>query len=296
MNRLCNFFSGSSAFGRLYPPGASVELVASGFRFTEGPVWIAEENCLLFSDIPADRILKWGPSGRVEVFRQPSGNSNGLTRDREGRLVACEQGNRRVGRTEMDGTITVLADKYQDGKLNSPNDVVVKSDGGIYFTDPPYGIRQDQRELPIQGVYYIPPGGNEVTLVAEDFEMPNGLAFSPDERKLYIDDSSPKRHHIRAFDIEADGGLCNGRIFQGMRSRKSGDPDGMKVDVSGNIYCAGAGGVWVFDPQGRHLGTIDTPETPSNCAWGDEDRQSLYITARTSVYKARMKVPGIGLR
>ena len=292
---ISNYFNGgSSAFKGLFPLGATVEPAASGFRFTEGPVWIQEEKCLLFSDIPANKIMKLRADGGVEIFRHPSGNSNGLTRDREGRLIACEQGNRQVGRMEKDGTISVLSDKYQGRKLNSPNDIVVKSDGGIYFTDPPYGVEQDQRELTVQGVYFIPPESNELILVAEDFEMPNGLAFSPDEKKLYVDDSSPKRHHIRVFDVEAAGSLSNGRIFQTMKSRKSGDPDGMKVDSDGNIYCTGAGGVWVFDPEGRHLGTIETPETPSNCAWGDEDWQSLYITARTSVYKVRVKIPGSG--
>lgn len=295
MNRLSALFSGgSSAFRRLFQAGAYVERVASGFRFTEGPLWMAEEKCLLFSDIPADRILKLSSDGRIGVFRHPSGNSNGLTRDRKGRLVACEQGNRRVGRAEADGTTTVLADRYRSGRLNSPNDVVVRSDGGIYFTDPPYGVPPEDRDLPIQGVYFIPPGGDEAILVADDFELPNGLAFSPDEKRLYIDDSSALRHHIRVFDVEADGTLRNGRIFQDMRSRKPGDPDGMKVDEAGNVYCAGAGGVWVFGPDGCRLGIIETPETPSNCAWGDEDRRSLYITARTSVYRARMQVPGIG--
>jgi gluconolactonase len=280
---------------RLAPSVNPVERVASGFRFTEGPVWIAEEECLLFSDIPASQILKLKKDGQVVVFRAPSGNANGLTCDREGRLIVCEQGNRRVTRTERDGSLSVVADRYQGKRLNSPNDLVVKSDGGIYFTDPHYGIEPCQREQPVQGVYFLPPDGSELRLVAGDFEMPNGLAFSPDERTLYIDDSAPERRHVRVFRVEEDGSLSNGRLFHDMNSRKPGDPDGMKVDVCGNIYCAGAGGVWIFSPQGGLLGTIKTPETPSNCAWGDGDLQSLYITARTSVYRVRVNIPGMKL-
>lgn len=280
-------------FNAICSPGSRVELVATGFEFTEGPVWFEEDQSLLFSDIPASRILKLNRNGHVEVFRHPSGNSNGLTRDRKGRLVACEHSTRRVTRTEPGGGITVLADRYREKRFNSPNDVVIKSDGGIYFTDPPYGVEKDRRELAFQGVYYLPPDGSGPVLVAEDFEMPNGLAFSPDEEKLYIDDST--RRHIRVFDVEPDGGLSNGRIFKSMNSRKKGLPDGMKVDRLGNLYCAGAGGIWVFDPEGRHLGTIDIPEIPTNCAWGgNEDRQSLYVTAGGSVYCVRLNIPGCG--
>jgi gluconolactonase len=280
---------------RLVPAVNPVERVASGFSFTEGPVWMAEEECLLFSDIPASQILKLKKDGRVVVFRAPSGNANGLTRDREGRLIVCEHGNRRVTRLERDGSISVVADRFQGKRLNSPNDVVVKSDGGIYFTDPHYGIEPWQREQPVQGVYFLPPDGSELRLVAGDFEMPNGLAFSPDERTLYIDDSALERRHVRVFKVEADGSLTNGRLFHDMNSRKPGNPDGMKVDSCGNIYCSGAGGVWIFSPQGGLLGTIKTPEIPSNCAWGDKDLQSLYITARTSVYRVRVNIPGMGL-
>src|SRR5581483_2605006 len=282
----------SEAFNIFFPEDATIECVATGFRFTEGPIWFAEEKHLLFSDIPANQILKLTSDRRVEIFRQPSGNSNGLTRDKERRLIACEHSNRRITRTEKDGSITVLADKFQCKRLNSPNDVVVKSDGAIYFTDPPYGIKPDQQEQPIQGVYRLSPDGRELIVVATDFERPNGLAFSPDEKKLYIDDSSHRRH-IRVFDVQADGSLSNGRIFHDMNVREAGSPDGMKVDIYGNIYCTGAGGVWVFDPEGNHLGIIVTPEKPSNCAWGGEDWKSLYITACTSVYKIQVNIPGI---
>jgi gluconolactonase len=279
-------------FMNLFPRDAAVERIAMGFQFTEGPVWFAEERCLLFSDIPANQILKWGFDGRVTIFRQPSGNSNGLTRDQEGRLIACEHGNRRVTRTEEDGSITVPASQFQGKKLNSPNDVAVKSDGAIYFTDPPYGIALAQQEQSIQGVYRLSPDGSELAVVAADFDKPNGLAFSPDEKKLYIDDSSERRH-IRVFNVQADGFLSDGRIFHSMNSDKPGSPDGMTVDVNGHIFCTGPGGVWVFDADGSHLGTIVTPEVPSNCTWGDEDRCGLYITACTSVYKIRVNIPGV---
>ncbi|MEP0753541.1 SMP-30/gluconolactonase/LRE family protein [Trichocoleus sp. Lan] len=279
------------AFKSFFPKNATVERVATGFQFTEGPIWLAEEKYLLFSDIPANKIFKLTSNSEVKVFREPSHNSNGLTRDKQGRLIACEHGTRRVTRTEKDGSITVLADKFQGNKLNSPNDIVVKSDGSIYFTDPPYGIKPEQQEQPIQGVYRLSSDGKEIIVVADDFDKPNGLAFSPDEKKLYIDDS--ERRHIRVFDVQADGKLANSRIFYNINGKKPGLPDGMKVDVQGHIYCTGAGGVWVFDPEGNHLGTIVTPEVPANCAWGDDDLQSLYITAGTSVYKIRVNVPGI---
>jgi gluconolactonase len=227
----------------------------------------------------------------VEIFREPSGNSNGLTRDRKGRLIACEHGNRRVTRTEKNGSIKTLADKFQGKKLNSPNDVVTKSDGAIYFSDPSYGIKLDEQEQPVQGVYHLSPDGKELSLVADDLARPNGLAFSPDEKKLYIDDS--ERRHIRVFNVQDDGSLSGGAVFYDMNVSTPGAPDGMKVDVEGHVYCTGAGGVWVFDAQGKHLGTIVTPEKPSNCAWGDDDWQSLYITAVTSVYKIRVNTPGI---
>ncbi|MDH4233301.1 MAG: SMP-30/gluconolactonase/LRE family protein [Nitrospirota bacterium] len=281
------------SFYDLISENAAIEQIATGFQFTEGPVWFAEEKVLLFSDIPANKVLKLTPDGRVTVFRQPSGNSNGLARDKQGRLIACEHGNRRVTRTETDGAVSILADKYGERRLNSPNDVVVKTDGTIYFTDPPYGIHSAQQEQPVQGVYRLSPDQGELTLVADDFTAPNGLAFSPDENRLYIDDS--ERRHIRVFDIQSDGSLSNGRIFHDMNVAKPGSPDGMKVDIWGNVYCTGPGGVWVLDQEGTHLGTIIMPEQPSNCAWGDDDLQSLYITARTSVYKIRTNIPGIYL-
>jgi gluconolactonase len=279
----------SGSFASLFPKDASLERVATGFRFTEGLVWLAEETCLLFSDVPGNQILKLKPNGEVVTFRQPSGNANGLAQDREGRLIACEPSNRRVTRTEKDGSTTLLVDQFQGKKLNGPNDVVVQLDGALYFTDPSYGIKPDQQEQPIQGVYRLSPDGKQLTIVASDFEKPNGLAFSPDEKKLYVGDS--QRRHIRVFDVREDGTLSKSRIFCDMSTRARGSPNGMKVDACGHIYCAGPRGVWIFDAEGNYLGTIVTPETAANCAWGDDDRRSLYITAVNSIYKIRSIIP-----
>ncbi len=283
----------SKSFLNFFPRDVHLIRVATGFRFAEGPVWCAGERRLIFSDIHANRILRWSSDSNVSVFREPSNNANGLTRDREGRLIACEHGARRVTRTERDGSITVLADRFDGNRLNSPNDIVVKSDGSIYFTDPPYGIQPHEQELPFQGVYRIEPDSNTLTLLARDFVHPNGLAFSPDERRLYIADSSLQRRHVRVFDVETNGGLVPCGIFHDMNVSWEGVPDGMKVDTNGHVYCTGPGGVWVFDPQGVHLGTILTPEEPGNCAWGEDDMKSLFITARTSLYRIRVAIPGI---
>jgi gluconolactonase len=279
----------SPQFKKLFPKNVKLEKVATGFQFTEGPIWIAQEKCLLFSDIPANRIYRL-KNNQVTIFKEPSHNSNGLTRDLQGRLIACEHGERRVTRLETDGSLTILASMFQGKKLNSPNDVVVKSDGYIYFTDPPYGIRPEQQEQALQGVYRLSPDGQEIILLVADFIKPNGLAFSPDESKLYVDDSEAK--HIRVFDVLTNGTLDRGRVFYDMKTEKKGLPDGMKIDREGNIFCTGGGGVWVFSPEGEHLGTILTPEIPANCAWGDSDRCSLYITAQTSLYKIRLLIPG----
>jgi gluconolactonase len=279
----------------LVEPG-DPERLATGFQFTEGPVWMPD-GYLLFSDIPANRIFKWTPDGQVEVWQEPSGNSNGLTIDPQNRLVVCEQGNRRVSRIEGDGAVVILADRYQGRLLNSPNDVVVKSDGTIYFSDPPYGIipgessrYRKEQEQPWNGLYRILPDGG-VELLVDDFDRPNGLAFSPDESMLYVDDTP--RRHVRAFDVQPDGTLTNSRIIADMAHPQPGGPDGMKIDVEGHLYVTGATGIWVFEPDGTWLGVIVTPERPANLAWGDSDRKTLYITARTSLYRIRVKVPGL---
>jgi gluconolactonase len=274
----------------LFEPGDPQRL-ATGFQFTEGPLWLPDGR-LLFSDIPASRIYAWTPEGGVQVWRDPSGQANGLTLDLQGRLLACEHARRRVSRTEPDGSVASLAERYQGKRLNSPNDIVVRRDGVVYFTDPPYGIAPDQREQPVNGVYALRPDGT-LLLVADDFERPNGLAFSPDASILYVDDSG--RRHVRAFDVRQDGSLVNSRVLADMDHPQPGSPDGMKVDVEGHLYVAGATGVWVFKADGRNLGVIVTPERPSNLAWGDSDRQSLYITARTSLYRVRTTVPGLPL-
>jgi len=282
----------SSAIWQMVPEKVTLEQVATGFGFTEGPVWC--KDYLLFSDIPRNRIVRWhmrseGPE--VTTFRSPSGNSNGLTLDRSGRLIACEHSTRRVTRTEVDGSVSVLAERYEGRRLNSPNDVVVRSDGSIYFTDPPYGLENLNawKELSFNGVYRFAPDGKLVLLV-DDFDRPNGLAFSPDESVLYIDDTS--RSHIRAFDVSPDGNLGNGQVLIDMQSSETGAPDGMKVDEKGNIYCTGPGGLWVIDSNGQCLGRIMLPALPANLAWGDTDRRTLYITARSSIYRLRLAVPG----
>ncbi len=276
------------------------ECLVTGFQFTEGPVW-HPDGYLLFSDVPANRIYRWSPKQGLALFREPSGYANGLTLDQQGRLLACEHGNRRVSRTEADGQVVTLADRYQGRRLNSPNDLVVKSDGAIYFTDPPYGLGPtEQQELPFQGVFRLSPDGT-LTLLADDFDRPNGLAFSPDETILYVSDSN--RDHVRAFDVQADGTLARGRVLaemrlpgyyaMGHRRRVNVNvPDGMKVDMEGNLYVTGPGGLWLFRPDGTEVGLLVLPEFPANCAWGDADRRSLYITARTSLYRVRCRVPG----
>ena len=281
------------AIHEIVPEGAMAEQIATGFGFTEGPVWCGDY--LLFSDIPNNRIVRWrqlsvGPE--VTTFRTPSGNSNGLTLDKSRRLIACEHSARRVTQTEPDGSISVVAERYEGKRLNSPNDVVVRSDGSIYFTDPPYGLTQgtEWKELPFNGVYRLAPDG-ELVLLVDDFDRPNGLAFSPDESILYVNDTV--RGHIRAFDVKPDGSLSNGRVLIEMRGSEPGAPDGMKVDRAGNVYCTGPGGFWIIEPGGKSLGRIMLPELPANLAWGDADWSSIYLTARTSVYRMKLSKPGI---
>jgi len=271
---------------------SQVERLATGFKFTEGPVWNTSEGCILFSDIPANRIYKWSEGEPVTIFLEPSGNSNGLTYDRDGQLIICEHGTRRLSRLDKEGGYQVLADRYHGKRLNSPNDVVIKSDGKIYFTDPPYGIEPEVQELKFQGVFFLDTERKVLKLLVDDFERPNGLAFSPEERVLYVADSSSRRH-IRAFDVEKDGTLNNGRVFAEIRSEIPGNPDGMKPDVEGNLYVAAAGGVWIFTKEGERLGIIQTPERPSNLAWGGTDLGTLIITARTSLYRIDVKTTGV---
>lgn len=260
-----------------------VETVQTGFEFTEGPVWLPS-GVLLFSDIPADCIYRADKT----VFRKPSGQSNGLTLDPQGRLIAAEHQNRRVTRTEADGAIAVVAGRYQGKRFNSPNDVVVRSDGSVYFTDPPYGLegglKGPQAELDFAGVFLVTPKG-EVKAVVRDFAMPNGLALSPDEKTLYVADC--ERGLIRAFDVAADGSLSKDRKLCDVPG-----PDGMKVDREGHIWTTG-GAIWVIGTKGEVLQKIDFPEVPANCAFGDADYKTLYVTARHGLYKIRTTVAGV---
>ena len=268
------------------------ERIATGFSFTEGPVW-HPDGYLLFTDIPANRIYKWTQDYRVEIVRSPSGHSNGLTFDRQGRLIACEHSNRRVSRTELDSTIVTLVDNYEGKKLNSPNDAVVKSDSSIYFTDPPYGLTSafgvsGLQELSFEGVYRILPVDSRLTLLVDNIYNPNGLAFSTDERLLYVASSSARC--IYAFDVQVDGTLANRHVFANVL----GSPDGIKVDSLGNLYVTtGSFNVQVYDRMGTRLGNIAIPEPTSNCAFGGRDYTMLFITARTSVYRIKLKVPGV---
>ncbi len=260
-----------------------VEKIAGGFQFTEGPVW-STSGYLLFSDIPASKILKWEPGKDVEVYRADTHNTNGNMFDSHGRLYSCEGGARRVVRAARHGKIEVLAEKFQGKVLNSPNDVVVRRDGHVYFSDPAWGERYATHELP-WSVYHITPKG-EIELVAASKGRPNGLAFSPDGKILYVDNSDEKT--VKAYDVDASGKTSNERVIV---SGIDGVPDGMRVDVKGNLYVT-ANQVEIYSPEGKHLGSIPVPEVPANCAFGGPDLQTLYITARTSVYQVHVPYKG----
>lgn len=257
----------------------------------EGPVWWRDGGYLLFSDIHADRRMKWAPGEGVSTFQESTNRANGLTRDRQGRLVACEHDSRRVTRLEPDGSITVVANRYHDRRLNRPNDVVVSSDGSTYFTDP--ATFDVDSELDFPGVYRVSPDLGTINLLVRDFVLPNGLTFSPDESVLYIDDSH--RGHIRAFDVQPNGllALATDRVFCDMKGDSPGSPDGMKVDVEGNVYCTGPGGIWILDSSGQHLGTVLTEEPTSNIAWGGADWKTLYFTTMTTLGRIQLKIPGV---
>jgi sugar lactone lactonase YvrE len=283
---------------------SEAERLATGFVFTEGPVW-HPDGYWLFVDVRANLIYRLTPGGRPEIIREQSGSSNGMTFDRQGRLLICEGDNRQVTRREPDGRYTPLAQRLGGKRLNRPNDIVARSDGSIYFTDPGGRLTPQERELDFSGVHRIASDGTLTNVTAET-EYPNGIAFSPDERVLYV--AITRRDErcieekargqvcthqcIRAFDVAADGSLSNNRIFANMASAADGVPDGMKVDVEGRVYCTGPEGVWVFDASGHHLGIIRLPEIPANCAWGGPDHRTMLFTARTSIYAMRMKTPG----
>jgi len=278
----------SEEFDKVLKPGAQLQQLAEGLKFTEGPVWVAEGNYLLFSDIPADELKRWSSQDGLSTWRTPSHSANGNTLDREGRLVTCEHGSRRVTRTQPDGSVMVLACTHDGKQLNSPNDVVVKSDGTVWFTDPTYGISQDQIVQPHNYVFRLDPGGQEPVPVADDFSMPNGLCFSPDESLLYIADSS-ERHHVRVFTVNPDNTLSGGEVFAVIAP---GVPDGMRVDAEGRLYTTAGDGVQVYAPSGEPLGKILTPEPAANCAFGGTHYTELFITARTDLYSVELAVKG----
>jgi gluconolactonase len=291
------------AFRRLHLPLSSVERLWTGSRWGEGPVWLGEMRCLLWSDIPNNRVLRWEEeTGQVSIFRKPSNNANGHTRDRQGRIIACEHGGRRVIRYEYDGAITVIADSYQGKRLNSPNDVVVKSDGSIWFTDPPFGIggfyegEKHTPELPHTNVYRVDGQTSAITLVADDVNHPNGLAFSPDESILYVVESRSEPRNILAYDV-AGATLSKRRVH--IRGEAGETPDGFRVDVDGNLWCGwgmggpGMDGVKVFNAAGAPIGFIDLPERCANVCFGGRYRNRLFMTAAHSLYSLYVNTQGV---
>lgn len=261
-----------------------VEKVAAGFRFTEGPVW-SHDGFLLFSDVPNDKLWRMIPGQQPAIFRDASDGANGNTFDAQGRLYSCESRTRRVTRTDKTGNVEVLAERWEGKRLNAPNDIVVSKSGHVYFTDPAFGNQADGRELDFYGVYHITPQG-ELRLIAKQQTRPNGIAFSPNARILYVANSD--EHNVRAYDVDRNGATSNERV---VISDVDGVPDGIKVDEKGNIYVT-ARAVAVYNSKGKLLTTIETSETPANCAFGDPDLRTLYITARTSVYRVRLDVKG----
>ena len=296
------------ALDAIVPARPKVERLASGFLFTEGPIWVRDGGYLLFSDPNNNLIYRWTPDGSLSIFMTKSGysgfdigeytqpGSNGLTLDRAGRLTINQHGNRRVVRLEKNGQLTVLADRFEGKRLNSPNDLVYKSDGSLYFTDPPFGLPKffadPRKELPFSGVFLV--HGGEIQLVSKDLAGPNGLAFSPDEKYLYVDNWDFKKAVIMRYEVRDDGTLANGRIFLDATGSPSEDSwNGMKIDQQGNLYVSGPGGVWIISSQGKHLGTIIPPEHPHNMAWGDADGRTLYMCPQTGLYRVRLNIAGI---
>ena len=293
------------ALDALIPRDAAVEKLAGGFTFIEGPVW-RRNGVLWFSDVVGNVVRQWSPDGKVIEILRPGGydghslpaggfnGPNGSTRSTDDSVVLCQHGNRRIVRIDSKMNITTVVDDFEGKKLNAPNDLVYRSDGSLYFTDPPYGLPKGDddpaKELPFNGVFKLSNGTLQV--LVKDMTRPNGLAFSPDEKTLYVANSDENYRMWMRFDVNADGTLRNGRIFADVSAeREDGLPDGMKIDALGNIWATGPGGVWVFTPDGKHLGTIKLPEQPANCAWG-EDGKTLFMTAVTGLYRVRTSVAG----
>jgi gluconolactonase len=282
-------------FNGLFNRNARLDHLYDGCRWAEGPAYFPAHRTLVWSDVPNDRILRYDEAtDSVGVFRHPAGYTNGHTTDRQGRLISCEHGNRRVTRTELDGSITVLADRYDGKRLNSPNDVVVRSDGTVYFSDPSYGIDswyegyKAESEIGTCHVFRVDPNSGEVTIAADDFERPNGLAFSLDERRLYVSDTGPEKN-MRVLDVAEDGSLSGGREFAKCRE---GGFDGFRLDSAGRIWTSAGDGVHVLDPDGTLIGKVLVPETVANVCFGGPKRNRLYMCATTSLYAVLLPVDG----
>ena len=285
-------------FERLVSEDAPLDLIAHDLIFGEGPLWNTRERAFYFVDIVGDTIFRWTPGKGREVVIRPSTKANGLTYDAHGRLIVAGWASRSIWRVEPDGAVTTLASHYDGKKLNSPNDIVVKSDGSIWWTDSPGALfnvgmagEDVQQHLPFQGVFRLSADGKKLTLAVEDCVYPNGLAFSPDERVLYVNDS--RQYLIRAFDVQPDGSVNNARLFHQLEGAEEGIADGMKVDSAGNVYCSGPGGIHVIDAGGKRLCRIRIPGHVTNMGWGGEDWRSMYITTRSSVYRTRVEVAGV---
>jgi len=293
----------------IVPSDYTIEKLEDGFEFIEGPVWIDDPGYLLFSDVRGDAIFQWAPGATTVPFLTPVFNGpspeeprsigpNGLTVDGERNLVILETGNRRVARMPLaGGARETLVDDFEGNRFNSPNDLVYHSSGSLYFTDPPYGLQgQDEslnKEIDFNGVYRLDPDGT-LTVLARDLSRPNGIAFSPDEKTLYVANTDPEQKVWMAYDVEEDESISNGRVFfDATNIDAPGGPDGMKVDVNGNLYCTGPGGIFILTPEGKHIGTIEVAEIPSNVAWGDGDSKTLYITARTGLYRIGLDIQGL---
>ncbi len=295
------------ALDALVPPDAKIEKLAGGFKFVEGPLAFSNGN-VWFSDVVGNVVRQWSPDGTVTEILRPGGadnpgyapagsyiGPNGMVHGKDGVVLLCQHGNRSIVQIDKNRQVSPFLDRWEGKRFNSPNDLVFKSDGALYFTDPPYGlVKQDDdptKEIPFNGVFRYADG--KLTPLIRDMTRPNGIAFSPDEKYLYVSNSDDNHKVWMRYDVQSDGSVTNGKVFFDATAEKDpGEPDGMKVDSKGNLYCAGPGGLWIFSPEGKHLGTIKPGETPANCNWGGPDRKTLYVTAETGLYRVRLAVEG----